>query len=157
MNPKKPGHDKTDALLDELDSVKSLLGDAADDKPAAKLEEHDDLFSGFEEPTASANAQIDTQSGDSSDAFDPNQSVSAQVRKALSERKNPFLATTKQKAVEVEPSPPAKQTTASPAPDTEQKTLSRADIEQAIDELVAEQLPKLEAVLKARLRKKLLK
>ena len=145
MNPKKPDSKKTDDLLNELDSVKSLLGDAAEDQPPAQLDEHADLFSGLD--------NTPVENSDTSPAgFDPNQSVSAQVRKALSERKNPFLATTKQQAISSDSVNPENKTQPATLA-SKTKSLNASDIDKVIDELVAEQLPTLEAELKARLRK----
>ena len=70
-----------------------------------------------------------------------------QIRKLASERSNPFLGTPP-------PSPqgnPAPAVT-TPTPSTARPSLSNADIDAVIDELVAEALPKLEKSLRLRLR-----
>ncbi|MED5388765.1 MAG: hypothetical protein VX793_07925 [Pseudomonadota bacterium] len=69
-----------------------------------------------------------------------------QIRKLASERANPFLGT---------PLPPrqAPASTAVPAaPPPERPSLSSADIDAVIDDLVAEAMPKLEKALRLKLR-----
>ncbi|KGD65573.1 hypothetical protein Y5S_01466 [Alcanivorax nanhaiticus] len=64
---------------------------------------------------------------------------SEQIRKLASERTNPFLST-------ANPAP------AQPAPQRPQQKLSPSEIEQIVDSLVTEALPKLEQALRMRLR-----
>ncbi|MEH6783386.1 MAG: hypothetical protein V7688_05855 [Alcanivorax jadensis] len=70
-----------------------------------------------------------------------------QIRKLASERSNPFLGT---------PPPPPQGNPApavtTPNPSAARPSLSNADIDVVIDELVAEALPKLEKSLRLRLR-----
>ncbi|MGJ3256140.1 MAG: hypothetical protein ACFE0K_07415 [Alcanivorax sp.] len=70
-----------------------------------------------------------------------------QIRKLASERSNPFLGS---------PPPSPRETSApaitTPTPAAARPSLSNADIDAVIDELVAEALPKLEKSLRLRLR-----
>ncbi|EDX89080.1 hypothetical protein [Alcanivorax sp. DG881] len=112
------------ALLKELDDVQSLLDDA--DTPT-------------QPPLLKPSAE-DTTAPDSQ-----------RIRQLASERANPFLSG--RPAPSTSPAQPAP-SVPTPAPQTAapRPTLTNRDIDAAIDELVAEALPKLEKALRLKLR-----
>ena len=112
------------ALLKELDDVQSLLDDA--DSPT-------------QPPLLKPSAE-DTTAPDSQ-----------RILQLASERANPFLSG--RPAPSTSPAQPAP-SVPTPAPQTAalRPTLTNRDIDAAIDELVAEALPKLEKALRLKLR-----
>jgi len=130
------------ALLDELNSIHSLLGEAGKDVPATSLDADIPLLPPVDEPAASS--QISLLDG------------APPLRRALAERENPFLPkrpTEASKAVASSPPAMAKPVaspqgktglTSEPAPDS-------AQIRALVDETLAEWLPKIERDLRARL------
>lgn len=133
------------ALLDELNSIHSLLGEAGQDVPATPLDADIPLLPPVDAPTAdrpAGSSQISLLDG------------TPPLRKALAERENPFLPKRP-----VEPS----QTVASSTPATAKPVLplpeksgstpvpDSAQIRALVDETLAEWLPKIERDLRARL------
>ncbi|MEE4249700.1 MAG: hypothetical protein V2I38_03865 [Alcanivoracaceae bacterium] len=133
---KPPGKPSPKALLDELTSIRSLLGDADKDvAPSSLLDDDVPLL----EP-------VDT---DITDHGDHHQQISLldaadrpePLNKALSERENPFLP----RRVVTASSTPA------PAPDHAAENLDEARLRALVDEALAEWMPKIERDLRNRL------
>ncbi len=111
------------ALLKELDDVQSLLDDADCPTQPPLLK-----------PSTDATPQ---------DSY--------RIRQLASERTNPFLAgNLVPREPQASPAPPVP--TPAPQAPTPRPTLTNSDIDAAIDELVAEALPKLEKALRLKLR-----
>lgn len=111
------------ALLKELDDVQSLLDDA--DGPT-------------QPPLLKPSADTTPQD-------------SGRIRQLASERSNPFLSgNLAPREPQASPAPPVP--TPAPQAPTPRPTLTNSDIDAAIDELVAEALPKLEKALRLKLR-----
>jgi len=162
---KKPGSSRGE-LLDELSSIQTLLGDAAQDVEQQHLDADDDDIPvlppvGADED-GDAHNQIPLLGGDAEE--NP-----ADVRKAATSRDNPFLpkATLSQarqnrdetsKAIEAmiqQRTAAAQRSPATPAaatpPRTTAPTLSDAQVRALVDEILAAWMPKLERELRARL------
>lgn len=146
-------------LLDELSSIQSLLGDAAHDVDQPLLEDEIPVLPP-DDADGDAHTQIPLLGADTP------RSTGDPLRKALSERENPFLPKsagaakpqpplTGSKAIEAliaqraasTPRAPA----ASPASPVAPAALSDSQIHALVDEVLAEWLPKIERDLRNRL------
>ncbi|MCB1836736.1 MAG: hypothetical protein KDH99_03875 [Alcanivoracaceae bacterium] len=146
-------------LLDELSSIQSLLGDAAHDVDQPLLEDEIPVLPP-DDADGDAHTQIPLLGADTP------RSTGDPLRKALSERENPFLpksagaakpqpTLTGSKAIEAliaqraasAPHAPA----ASPASPAAPAALSDSQIHALVDEVLAEWLPKIERDLRNRL------
>ena len=147
-------------LLDELSSIQSLLGDAAHDVDQP-LQDDEIPVLPPDDADGDAHTQIPLLGADA-----PHNSTADPLRKALSERENPFLPKsasspkpqpplTGSKAIEaliaqraaITPRAPAP----SPASPAAPATLSDNQIHALVDEVLAEWLPKIERDLRNRL------
>ena len=148
------------ALLDELDSVKSLLGDAAEDVPPPDLGE-DDAVPTLEPEPADSDGQIPLLGGDADkpattaaagNAPKP-ASANESLRRALSERQNPFLAAAaKSASANAAPSSPgASAAPANPQASKAEATLSDQEINAMVNDVLASWMPRLEQELRQRL------
>ena len=133
---KPPGKPTPKALLDELTSIRSLLGDADKDvEPSSLLDDDVPLLDPVENPDDSdANQQISLL--DAVAAARPET-----LNKALSERENPFLP----RKILTAPAKPAPAST--PTPDH----IDDAQLRSLVDEALAEWMPKIERDLRNRL------
>lgn len=144
-------------LLDELNSIQSLLGDAARDVDQPLADDEIPVLP--PDADGDAHAQIPLLGADASSNADP-------LRKALSERENPFLPKsagaskpqsplTGSKAIEALIAERAASTPRAPAPSPSSpatpSTLSDSQIHALVDEVLAEWLPKIERDLRNRL------
>ena len=138
---KPPGKTPPKALLDELSSIHSLLGDGHQDvAPASLLDDDVPLLEPAQTEDGDAHSQkslFDTPANPASSG-DP-------LKKMLAERENPFLP-----RKPVAPPPPAtpKIEPARPAPSG---TLSDVALRALVDEALAEWMPKIERDLRNRL------
>lgn len=131
------------ALLDELDSVKSLLGDAAQDVPSAVTQEGDEAVPTL---TQDDDSQIPLLGGSPEATAKPG--VADSVKRALSERANPFLSASAPPAQpKVTPAPPP----AASAPAKAGPSLDEAQIRATVDEILAAWMPRIERELRERL------
>ncbi|MGB1221927.1 MAG: hypothetical protein ACPG43_10325 [Alcanivoracaceae bacterium] len=152
---KKGGGRPGDDILDELNSVSSLLGDAERDVDPDGM---DDGGVPLLEPEASdagdgdAHTQIPLLGAD-----DPDKPAAPKdLKKELAARDNPFLprkqidelAKSRQQASEVIANTPAPSPSAGATPP---KALPDEQVRQAVDAVLAEWMPRLEADLRARL------
>ncbi|MCC1495195.1 hypothetical protein [Alcanivorax sp. 1008] len=133
---KPPGKPSPKALLDELTSIQSLLGDADKDvEPSSLLDDDVPL--------------LDPAEADIDEGGDHHQQISLldgperpePLNKALLERENPFLP---RKVMAVQPPPTAKP---APAPDS----IDEARLHALADEVLADWMPKIEQDLRNRL------
>ena len=131
------------ALLDDLDSVKSLLGDAARDVPPAHLDDEDGAHVPTLEPE-DGDSQIPLLGGQEKKPVADSQNGRDSVQRALSERQNPFL-TQAQKAASVTKPP-----TTTP-PSGAKAVLGEQEIKAMVDELMATWMPRIEKELRERL------
>ena len=133
---KPPGKPTPKALLDELTSIRSLLGDAAKDvEPSSLLDDDVPLLDPVENPDDSdANQQISLLDAVAAARPEP-------LNKALSERENPFLP----RKILTAPAKPAPAST--PTPDH----IDDAQLRSLVDEALAEWMPKIERDLRNRL------
>ena len=147
---------RASALLDELDSVKSLLGDAARDVPQAEMEGEE----GDPVPTLlpeDDDGQIPLLGGDSGPtgaaSQTSSQSVKDSVRQALSERQNPFLSAARAAAASAAATTPASSTQRAAPPPTSKADsyLSDQDIQAMVNDLLAAWMPRIEQELRQRL------
>lgn len=139
-------------LLDELDSVKSLLGDAADDVPPSAISDEDDvpLLGADEDPEEAQIPLLGQDPATPPAASASSKDVSDAVRRALAERNNPFLsaaakASAAQPAASKAPPPAPTGAAASPAPATQ------PDVEAIVEEVLDEWMPKIEQAVRQRL------
>ena len=162
--PKKPARTKKAAkaseLLDELNSVSDMLGDAADDVPAAPLSEDDVplLANDDEADSGDSQNQIPLLGADGNAAAKPDSAPpSTRLETLARERENPFLPRSKldelaQSQSQTDKSlrelnPDRPRPPSAPAPSAP----ATPDVESIIDDLVAEWLPRLERELRDRL------
>jgi hypothetical protein len=133
---KPPGKPTPKALLDELTSIRSLLGDADKDvEPSSLLDDDVPLLDPVENPDDSdANQQISLLDAVAAARPEP-------LNKALSERENPFLP----RKILTAPAKPAPAST--PTPDH----IDDAQLRSLVDEALAEWMPKIERDLRNRL------
>jgi hypothetical protein len=136
---KPPGKTPPKALLDELNSIHSLLGDADRDVPPSSLLDDDVPLL---EPASPA-----SKSGSQPSLFDKTEASSRQpLNKALAERDNPFLprkpAAPSSATPKIESTRPA---TTAPTPPGD------ARLRALVDETLAEWMPKIERDLRNRL------
>ena len=148
-------------LLDELNSIQSLLGDAARDVDQPLADDEIPVLPPGGSAEGDAHTQIPLLGADA-----PRSSGAEPLRKALSERENPFLpksastakpqpSLTGSKAIEAliaqrAASTPPRATTPA-ASSTPAATLSDSQIHALVDEVLAEWLPKIERDLRNRL------
>ncbi|MDF1630787.1 MAG: hypothetical protein P1U78_13400 [Alcanivoracaceae bacterium] len=139
---KPPGKPTPKALLNELTSIQSLLGDADQDvEPSSLLDDDVPL--------------LDPVDADIDEGGDQHQQISLldgaerpePLNKALSERENPFLP---RKVSAVQPQPAAK-------PAATPDSTNDARLHALADEVLAEWMPKIEQDLRNRLLKLLRK
>lgn len=146
-------------LLDELSSIQSLLGDAAHDVDQPLLEDEIPVL-----PPDDADGDADTQIPLL--GADAPRSSADPLRKALSERENPFLP---KSASAPKPQPPLTgskaiealiaqraasmppRTTPAAAASAPANVLSDSEVHALVDEVLAEWLPKIERDLRNRL------
>lgn len=135
---KPPGKPTPKALLDELTSIRSLLGDADKDvEPSSLLDDDVPLLDPVENPDDSdANQQISLLDAVAAARPEP-------LNKALSERENPFLP----RKILTAPAKPAPASTPTPTPDH----IDDAQLRSLVDEALAEWMPKIERDLRNRL------
>lgn len=133
---KPPGKPTPKALLDELTSIRSLLGDADKDvEPSSLLDDDVPLLDPVENPDDSdANQQISLLDAVAAARPEP-------LNKALSERENPFLP----RKILTAPAKPAPAST--PTPDH----IDDAQLRSLVDEALAEWMPRIERDLRNRL------
>lgn len=130
---KPPGKPTPKALLDELTSIHSLLGDADKDvEPASLLDDDAPLLDPVDSADGHANPQISLLDAAAAERPEP-------LNKALSERENPFLPR-KTIAASAKPAP-------APAP----HSVDDARLRALVDEALAEWMPKIERDLRNRL------
>lgn len=152
-----------DKLLDELNSIQDLLGEAADDVEHTPL---DDAIPVLGEDQDEETA--DTAKGDADNQIplltpdgeeEPARPANDRLRRALSERENPFLAGARRAAAEKaaaaarhESPPPPEKPTPPPADEPPaEPPLSDQDMRAIVDEVLAAWLPKIERELRDRL------
>ena len=146
-------------LLDELSSIQSLLGDAAHDVDQPLLDDEIPVLP--PDGDGDSHTQIPLLGTDA-----PGSSAADPLRKAVSERENPFLPKsasapkpqpplTGSKAIEALIAQRAASTPRMPAPSPASPaapaTLSDSQIHALVDEVLAEWLPKIERDLRNRL------
>lgn len=157
---KPPGKVPPKALLDELSSIRTLLGDA-DKDVAPLLLEGDDLVEGDDlpvlvpEPTeGDAHTQTSLFDPPPAPAKMPAGKDKDSLSKALAERENPFLprkpAPMPSASPRLEPTRPAPAAPATPPPRPQARP-DEAAMRALVDEVLAEWMPKLERELRDRL------
>lgn len=152
-------------LLDELNSIQEMLGEAGQDVDEESIPvltaEGDAAPARNKPPEGDAENQIPLLAPDDASADSPNE-ANERLRKALKERENPFLSSAaraadqqstapaeKKAAPEKKEDPPAAAPTAKPPVTTD--TLSDTEMRALVDETLAAWLPKIERELRARL------
>lgn len=154
-------------LLDELSSIQSLLGDAAEDVPQSGLHDDDDI------PMLSSDAPLlEPLEGDAHTQIpllggEPTPKNSAAAPKPPVERENPFLpkstaklseqsraetskaieALIAQRAPQARTAPPSKPTSSPAAP----RKLDDGQVRSLVDEILAAWMPRIERELRNRL------
>lgn len=141
---KPPGKVPPKALLDELSSIRSLLGDADKDVPPMLLEGEELPVLTPDAPGGDAHTQASLFDAPAPGGRDP-------LRKALAERENPFLP--RKPAAPAAAAPTLKPTRPAPAasPSAPARRPDDAAVRALVDELVAAWLPKIEQELRDRL------
>lgn len=137
---KPPGKTPPKALLDELSSIHSLLGEGHQDvAPSSLLDDDVPLL----EPVAPAEGGADTQK---SLFDDPAKSAIGEdpLKKMLAGRENPFLP-------RKPASPPPATPVIEPARPAPSSALNDAALRALVDEALAEWMPKIERDLRNRL------
>lgn len=142
---KPPGKPTPKALLDELTTIHSLLGDADKDvAPSSLLDDDVPLLDPIDADS--------TDSGDSHQQISLLDTASTQrpepLNKALSERENPFLP---RKAVTAPGKPAAAPAGPSNPPAPTPGSVDDVQLRALVDETLAEWMPKIERDLRSRL------
>ena len=153
-------------LLDELNSIQEMLGEAGHDVdeesiPTLTTEGEAAPPGRDSPPEGDAENQIPLLAPDDASADSPNE-ANERLRKALKERENPFLSSAA-RAASQQPAAPAEKKTApekkeappTPPPSAKEPASSHAlsdtEMRALVDETLAVWLPKIERELRARL------
>lgn len=139
---KPPGKTPPKALLDELSSIHSLLGEGHKDVAPSSLLDDDDVP--LLEPAAPAKGDAHTQKS-LFDAPAKPEPGSDPLKKSLAERENPFLP--RKPASPPTPAAPKIEPTR-PSPSS---AMNDAALRALVDEALAEWMPKIERDLRNRL------
>jgi hypothetical protein len=140
------GKDTPKALLDELSSIQSLLGEGGKDVPLTTLDGQ------APELTPRKATDVGNQMPLLGDGSRP--TSSSPLSKALSERENPFLPRKPQHTPSAAPAIPTPPPRHRP-PTQASGQLSETQMRALVDEALAEWLPKIERDLRNRLMEKL--
>lgn len=147
-------------LLDELNSIQEMLGEAGqdvDEESIPVLTTEGDAAPGRDKPPeGDAKNQIPLLAPDDASADSPNE-ANERLRKALKERENPFLSSAAKAADQntaapaEKKAPPEKKKADPEPPPTDASALSDTEMRALVDETLAAWLPKIERELRARL------